>query len=334
MVSRASISNISENAPEPHSTPSARSDPFHRRHPLSSHRDHRSARRHGRLSRTQPRASPPRIAPRPHHRRFPRRRPAPCRRKTARAGAHPLDSIRPPDLTEYQTWQKATNNAIRLITISPHWPGATDYIGTITSDGVTVSIGHTGATAEQITAAVDAGATLSTHIGNAAHTVLPKHPNYIWDQLAEDRLSASFIVDGIHLGAAFLRAAVRAKTISRSVLVTDASAPAGAAPGRYRLGRQEADLTEDGRVVLTGTNRLAGSALKMNPAVSNTMRMAGISLSDAVDMATINPARIVHLEGRSQGLEVGERADIVLFRSTPGIAIDSVYLDGKRISLP
>jgi N-acetylglucosamine-6-phosphate deacetylase len=248
-------------------------------------------------------------------------------------GAHPLDSVRPPDLAEYHRWQEATDGAIRLITLSPHWPGALDYIRAITRDGVTASIGHTGATAEQITAAVDAGATLSTHIGNAGHTVLPKHPNYIWDQLAEDRLSASFIVDGIHLGAAFLRASVRAKTVSRSVLVTDASAPAGAAPGRYRLGRQEADLTEDGRVVLKGTDRLAGSALKMNDAIANVMRMAGIGLRDAVEMATVNPARVVHLEGRSRGLVVGERADLVLFRSAPGIAIDSVYLDGKCISL-
>jgi N-acetylglucosamine-6-phosphate deacetylase len=246
-------------------------------------------------------------------------------------GAHPLDSVRPPDLAEYHRWQEATAGAIRLITLSPHWPGAPDYIQAITHDGVTASIGHTNATAQQITAAVDAGATLSTHIGNAAHTLLPKHPNYIWDQLAEDRLTASFIVDGIHLGAAFLRASVRAKTVSRSVLVTDASAPAGAAPGRYRLGRQEADLTEDGRVVLTGTNRLAGSALKMNDAVANVMRMAGIGLREAVEMATINPARIVHLEGRSEGLAIGERADLLLFRSAPGIAIDTVYLDGKRI---
>lgn len=252
-------------------------------------------------------------------------------------GAHPLNSVRPPDIGEYRRWQEATGGAIRLITLSPHWPGAVDFIRAITHDGVTASIGHTGASAGQIDAAVEAGATLSTHIGNAGHNALPKHPNYIWDQLAEDRLSASFIVDGIHLGAAFLRAALRAKTVSRSVLVTDASAPAGAAPGRYRLGRQEADLTEDGRVVLTGTNRLAGSALKMNDAVANVMRMAGIGLREAVEMATINPARVVHLEGRSQGLAPGDRGDVVLFRSGPGIAIESVYLDGKPVgagSLP
>ena len=246
-------------------------------------------------------------------------------------GAHPLDSVRRPDLDEYRRWQDATGGAIRLITLSPHWPGAAEYIAAITRDGVTASIGHTGATAEQISRAADSGATLSTHIGNAGHALLPKHPNYIWDQLAEDRLSASFIVDGIHLGAAFLRAALRAKTLSRAVLVTDASAPAGAAPGRYRLGRQEADLTPDGRVVLAGTNRLAGSALRMNDAVANVMRMAGVTLREAIDMATINPARIIRLEGRSHGIVAGERADLVVFRMETGIAVDAVYLDGERV---
>lgn len=245
-------------------------------------------------------------------------------------GAHPLASVRPPDLNEFRRWQDATDNAIRLITLSPHWPGAVAYIEGITHEGVTASIGHTGATADQIRAAVDAGATLSTHIGNAGHAVLPKHPNYIWDQLAEDRLSASFIVDGIHLGAAFTQAAIRAKAVSRAVLVTDASAPAGAQAGRYRLGAQDADLLPDGRVVLAGTNRLAGSSLKMNDAVANVMRMAGVSLCEAIMMATINPARIVHMAGRENGLVPGERADLVMFRANETIAIEAVYLDGQR----
>ncbi len=142
-------------------------------------------------------------------------------------GAHPARWVRPPNLAEFHLWQQVTDDNIRLITLSPHWPEAPAYIRAITRAGVLASIGHTGANAEQIAAAVEAGATLSTHLGNGAHSVMRRHPNYIWDQLAEDRLSASFIVDGIHLGPAFLRTALRAKTVPRSVLVTDASAPAG-----------------------------------------------------------------------------------------------------------
>jgi N-acetylglucosamine-6-phosphate deacetylase len=246
-------------------------------------------------------------------------------------GAHPARWVRPPDLHEFHRWQEATDGSIRLITLSPHWPQAPEYIAAIVKARVTASIGHTGATAAQIGAAVDAGATLSTHLGNGAHTMLRRHPNYIWDQLAEDRLSASFIVDGIHLGQAFLRTALRAKTVERAVLVTDASAPAGAAPGRYRLGEQDADLTEDGRVVLAGTDKLAGSALLMNQGVANMVNLGGLSLRDAVRIATVNPARVIHLEGRLRGFEPGECADIVAFRLKGAtIEIDSVWLDGMR----
>ena len=248
-------------------------------------------------------------------------------------GAHPRRWVRPPDIAEFHRWQDATDGHIRLITLSPHWPEAPGYIRAITNAGVAASIGHTGATAGQIAAAVDAGATLSTHLGNGAHGVMRRHPNYIWDQLAEDRLSASFIVDGIHLGQAFLRTALRAKMVQRAVLVTDASAPAGAEPGRYRLGEQDADLTSDGRVVLAGTDKLAGSALRMNDGVANMVRLGGLSLRDAVQTATVNPARIVKLGGRLQGLKPGDAADIVAFGMDDGaLQIDSVFLDGEAVA--
>ena len=247
-------------------------------------------------------------------------------------GAHPARWVRPPDLNEFHRWQDATDGNIRLVTLSPHWPGSAAFIAAIVSEKVAASIGHTGAASNQISAAVDAGATLSTHLGNGAHSILRRHPNYIWDQLAEDRLSASFIVDGIHLGEAFLRTALRAKTVERAVLVTDASAPAGAAPGRYRLGEQDADLTNDGRVVLAGTDKLAGSALRMSEAIANVMRLGGLTLRDALRTATINPARIIGLEGRMDGLKAGERGDIVAFRMNDGaMQIESVFLEGRKI---
>ena len=247
-------------------------------------------------------------------------------------GAHPARWVRPPSIDEYRRWQHATDGNIRLITLSPHWPEAPAWIAAVVKDGVAVSIGHTGATADQITLATDAGATLSTHLGNGAHAVMRRHPNYLWDQLAEDRLSASFIADGIHLGQAFLRTALRAKTVQRTVLVTDASAPAGNPPGRYRLGEQYADLTPDGRVVLVGTDRLAGSALKMNQGVANMMKLGGLSLRDAVQTATVNPARIINLEGRMHGLQEGERGDVIVFRMNDTIEIVSAYLDGERVA--
>ena len=231
-------------------------------------------------------------------------------------GAHPAQWVRPPDLAEFRRWQDAARGHIRIVTLSPEWPEAPHYIEHIAREGVVASIGHTRATAAQIADAVAAGATLSTHLGNGAHQLLRRHPNYIWEQLADDRLMADFIVDGIHLGQAFVKSAIRAKGVERSVLVTDAATPAGAAPGRYAFSDQPVDLTEDGRVVLAGTDRLAGSALNMRRGVENLMRLAGLSLADAVRMATVNAARAGKVPGRERGLVAGERADIVQFRLT------------------
>jgi N-acetylglucosamine-6-phosphate deacetylase len=249
-------------------------------------------------------------------------------------GAHPRHWVRPPSIDEYRSWQDATDGNIRLVTISPEWPEAPKYIETLASEGVVVSIGHTKATSGQVQDAVNAGATKSTHLGNGAHQMLLRHPNYIWDQMAEDRLTAGFIVDGIHIGAAFLKSAIRAKTVSRSLLVTDASMPACAAPGVYKLGEQEVELTPDNRVVLLGQNKLAGSALRMNDAIGNVMRMAGISLPEAVAMANRNPARVGRIGGRQRGIAPGERADLVLFKyneETKGIAIVCTIAGGRKV---
>jgi len=249
-------------------------------------------------------------------------------------GAHPRQWVRPPDLDEFHRWQDATGGRVRIVTLSPEWPDAPRYIEKITAEGVVAALGHMQATGAQIADAVAAGATLSTHVGNGAHAVLRRHPNYLWEQLAEDRLMADFIVDGIHLDAAFLKVAVRAKGVQRSVLVTDAATPAGAAPGRYRLGELEVDLTPDQRVVLAGQDRLAGSALRMDRGIENLVRLAGLPLSDAIRMATTNAAVAGKVPGRTQGLVPGERADFVQFDWRPGerrIEVIATWLDGRRV---
>ena len=234
--------------------------------------------------------------------------------ETGPRGAHPVEHIRPPDVEEFRRWQEAADGQVRLVTVSPEWEQTPGYVRELVRSGVVASIGHTKATAAQIRAAVEAGATMSTHLGNAAHPTLPKTQNYIWDQLAEDGLSASFIVDGIHIPRAFFRAAVRAKGVERAVLVTDAVMPAMCAPGPYKLGQVDVELHENGSVTLRGGDRLAGSALRMDHAIANSMRFAGISLREALAMATVNPARVARIAGRQRGLAAGEKADLVRFR--------------------
>jgi N-acetylglucosamine-6-phosphate deacetylase len=249
-------------------------------------------------------------------------------------GAHPVGHVRPPDVDEFRRWQEAAEGNIRLVTLSPEWPEAPAYVEALTAQGVVVSLGHMDATAEQIEACVRAGATLSTHLGNGAHAVLPRHPNYLWTQLAEDRLGASFIVDCIHLGASFLRTALRAKGIERSVLITDAVMPACCAPGRYKLGEVDVELHAEGNVTLLGGTRLAGSALRMDRGIENLMRIAGLTLAEAVTMATRNPARLGRIAQRQRGLLPGERADVVEFsfdESSKRIGVLRTWLDGELV---
>lgn len=247
-------------------------------------------------------------------------------------GAHPKKWVRPPDLDEFHRLQDAARGNVRLVTLAPEWPASARYIEQLTREGVAVSIGHTAATPAQIREAVSAGATLSTHLGNAGHATLPKFPNYLWTQLAEDRLAASFIADGIHLDNDYFRTALRAKGIERSILITDAVMPAMCAPGAYDLGETPVELKPDGRVVLRGGTRLAGSSLRMDRAIENVMRIAGLTLTEAIAMATVNPARIGRIVSRQRSLRPGERADIVRFRlDDRGVHIEETYLSGKCV---
>ena len=195
-----------------------------------------------------------------------------------------------------------------------------------------VSIGHTNAGAEDIHNAVSAGASLSTHLGNAALPFMPRHPNVIWEQLAEDRLMATFIVDGFHLPSSFLRAAWRAKESSRSILVTDAAPPAGRAPGTYRLGELEVELHADRSIRLAGGTRLAGSSLSLSEAISNLLQATGLSLGDAVRAATTNPAVAARVPGRQRGLAENERADLVRFTLRGGrVCVLETYMGGRLV---
>jgi len=232
-------------------------------------------------------------------------------------GAHPLRYVRPPDIGEFRRWQAAAGGRIRIVTVSPEYEEAVGYIEAIVADGVVASIGHTAATGEQIRAAVDAGARWSTHLGNGAHAMIRRHPNYIWDQLAEDRLSAGFIFDGQHLPPAVMRTVVRAKGVERSILVSDALYVAGLVPGVYPLpDGAEVELDAAGRLALRGTPYLAGAVAALPICVGNAVRHAELTLRQAVRMVTINPARLLGLpiEAGHETLRVGVAANVTAFR--------------------
>jgi N-acetylglucosamine-6-phosphate deacetylase len=227
-------------------------------------------------------------------------------------GAHPLRWVRPPDWQEFCRLQEAAEGRIKLVTLSPEYDAAPELIARLAASGIVAAIGHTAATSEQIRRAVDAGATLSTHLGNGAHLTLPRHPNYLWDQLADERLWASLIVDGHHLPPAVVKAFVRAKSPERIVLISDLSGLAGQPPGRYASGLCDVEILDDGRLVVAGQRELLAAASRpIGVGVVNVMRFAGVDLATAVDMASRHPLRLLGHGGGE--LAVGEAADLVVF---------------------
>lgn len=233
-------------------------------------------------------------------------------------GAHPLCHVRPPDWDEFRRFQDAAGGRIRLVTLAPEHEGALSFIEKLVASGIVVALGHTAATSARIRAAIAAGARLSTHLGNGSHALLPRHDNYVWEQLAADELWASIISDGHHLPPAVLRCILRVKTPARTILTCDASSLAGLPPGRYREWEQEFEILPSGRIVVPGTTFLAGSGLFTDACIGHLLSLGEVSLADAVDMAGARPRQLLSLEARP--LAVGAAADLVLFEWQPGHA--------------
>ena len=226
-------------------------------------------------------------------------------------GAHPAADVRPPDIAEFDRWQQAAGGHVKLVTLSPHWPEAPAYVRHLVKSGVLVSLGHTSADAAQLAAAVDAGATLSTHLGNGSHALLNRRHNHLWPQLADDRLTAMFIADGHHLTAAQLKVMLRAKGPGRSLVVSDSVALGGLPAGKYRTpigGKVE--LRPDGFLAIDdGTgNYLAGAALPLLAAVPVLVGQVGLTFGEALALMTSAPGRLV---GGRGALAVGQPADLV-----------------------
>lgn len=229
-------------------------------------------------------------------------------------GAHPKEHVRAATVDEWKRFEEAAEGNIGILTLAPEQEGALSLIEHIAGQGrVVVALGHTNADTARIKDAIRAGATMSTHLGNGSHQVIARFPNYILDQMASDELCAGLIVDGIHLDPSFVKIAVRAKGLDQCILVTDAVAPASCAPGIYRIGHLEVELTPGNRVELTSSRRLAGSALTMDSGLAKLIPFAEISLCEALKMATTNAARHARIAGRQGFLDPGDLADLILF---------------------
>jgi len=238
-------------------------------------------------------------------------------------GAHPEGYVRDPDWDEFLHFQDAAEGRIRMVTLAPERDGAIAFIEKLATAGIVVAIGHTNATSEQIAAAVGAGARTSTHLGNGCSAVLPRHPNILWDQLAEDRLWCSVIADGHHLPASVLKTILRAKSLDRVLLTCDVGPLAGMPPGYYRDWGNELEVLPNGKIIVAGTPFLAGSGHFTDTCV-NTLLKLGLGLKDAIDLASVRPRQLFDLPVPK--VEVGDAGPWMIFDWEPvdGLSIRQV----------
>ena len=247
-------------------------------------------------------------------------------------GAHPIEHVRPPNWDEFCRFQEAAEGRIRLVTLAPETEGAIQFIERLVDQQIVVSLGHASAETRDIAEAARAGARLSTHLGNGAHASLKRHPNYIWDQLANDNLMASFIVDGHHLPPSVVKSMVRSKETRRSILISDAVVMAGLPSGLYPVGSQTVEVGPEGRISLAGTPYFFGAGASIDQGVANVVRFAGTPLSEAIHMASLHPAQLLSKEGELGTLEPGKKANIIRFEWTEtGIQIQQTVVGGQVV---
>jgi N-acetylglucosamine-6-phosphate deacetylase len=211
------------------------------------------------------------------------------------AGCHPASDMAPPDPALLARVLAGIETPLRLLTLAPEQPAALPLISWASRRGIATAMGHTAASLEVVRQAAKAGMSLSTHLGNALPQPQPKFLNPLMAQLAEDRLSASFIADGIHVPPHALGVLLRAKGLSRCILVTDATAAAGAPPGIYEFAGMRIEHAADGSVREPGGTVLAGSALRLDLAVRNVVEWGFASAEQAIAMASGQPARLLGL---------------------------------------
>jgi N-acetylglucosamine-6-phosphate deacetylase len=233
----------------------------------------------------------------------------------------------------FLNWQEAAEGNIQIITLSPEWPGAVSFIEQCVKTGVRVSIGHTAATPEQIRDAVSAGATMSTHLGNGCHLTLPRHSNYIWEQLASEGLWSSIISDGFHLPDPVLKVFLRVKP-ETTFLVSDTTSFGGLSPGIYagHIGG-EVELSQEGRLFMRkAPDILAGSAQSLLWCVNQLIIKEILPVKDAWKLASLKPMEFLNgVPG--EPFQKGDIADIVLFKkSEGGVNILQTIKSGEIVS--
>jgi N-acetylglucosamine-6-phosphate deacetylase len=244
-----------------------------------------------------------------------------------RKGAQPPEGIRDPDADQCRELLAAGRGLVRVVTLAPELPGGLDLVRLLAAEGVIPSLGHSDADYEMALAAMEAGATHATHLFNAMPAIHHRQPGLAAACLNEPGIVAEVIADGVHLAPEIVRLALRAKGADGVALITDTVSALGMPDGLYTLGSYRVTVRGDRCTLADGT--IAGSMLSMNRAVENAVRFAGVSLTEAVRMAALVPARIAGCADRKGSLEPGKDADVVGLR--PDFSVAWTFARGRLV---
>ena len=242
-------------------------------------------------------------------------------------GAQKEIDIKKPSIEEFAEFNQASGNLIRVVTIAPEMPGAIDLINYLHKQGIIVSVGHSNATYVQTQAGIQAGLSHVTHIFNAMRGLHHREPGVVGAALSSPKLAVEIIADGIHLHPVVIKILIQVKESEKVVLITDAMRATGMSEGIYDLGGQEVAVAKGQAILKDGT--LAGSVLTMDKAVRNLVTKVGVSLMEAVQMATFNPAKCLGVEDRKGSLESGKDADIIILNKK--LEVELTMIAGKVV---
>lgn len=242
-------------------------------------------------------------------------------------GAHDPTALRDPIPDEVEELFAAGRGHIRMVTIAPEWEHGVDCVRRCVAHGAIAAVGHTNATYDRTKEAIDAGASVATHLFNAMRPISHREPGPIVAMTEDERMTVELICDGVHLHGATVDLARRAAE-GRVVLVTDAMTAAAGEDGDYMLGELAVKVV-DGVARLVEGGAIAGSTLTMDKAVKFAVENGGLSVEEASAAASATPARLIGIDGRTGSLEVGKAADIVHMDDDLGLV--TVWAKGERI---